>query len=148
MICALDTSAYYNFSHGDSRLEKWFHTVNEIRIPLVVIGELSAGFAAGNRRELNEQLLQKFLDAPNVRTVTITNDTTSLFAAIYLSLREKGKPIGTNDMWIAAMSLEHDVALLTTNNDFSNVPDLMLVKIQGWLWRATVELIATEISFI
>jgi len=129
MTVALDTSAYSAFNRGDSRLKKWFHVDNEILISLVVVGELRAGFAAGNRKEINEQLLQKFLDAPNVRTVTITNNTTNLFAEIYLRLRKAGKPIGTNDMWIAAMSLEHGVSLLTTDNDFSNVPDLMIVKI-------------------
>ena len=129
MTLALDTSAYSDFNRGDSRLKKWFDADNEILISLTVVGELRAGFAAGSRREINEQLLQRFLDAPNVRTMTITNDTTNLFAEIYLSLRRAGKPIGTNDMWIAAMSLEHDVALLTTDNDFLNVPDLMLVKI-------------------
>src|SRR5882757_202208 len=127
MTVALDTSAYSAFNRGDSRLKKWFHVDNEILISLVVVGELRAGFAAGNRKEINEQLLQKFLDAPNVRTVTITNNTTNLFAEIYLRLRKAGKPIGTNDMWIAAMSLEHGVSLLTTDNDFSNVPDLMIV---------------------
>lgn len=129
MKFALDSSAYSDFNRGDSRLKRWFDADNEILISLVVVGELRAGFAAGIRREINEQLLQRFLDAPNVRTITITNDTTNLFAEIYLSLRKAGKPIGTNDMWIAAMSLEHDAALLTTDNDFSNVPDLMLVKI-------------------
>jgi len=126
---SLDTSAFSDFNRGDSRLREWFHSENEILVSQIVIGELRAGFAAGNRREVNEKLLQRFLDSPNVQTVTITNSTTKLFAEIYLRLRKAGTPIGTNDMWIAAFSLEHDVPLLTTDGDFANVPDLVLVKI-------------------
>lgn len=129
MIFSLDTSAFSDFNRGDSRLLKWFNSENEILISQIVIGELRAGFAAGNRREENERLLQKFLDSPSVRTVTITDATTKLMAEIYLRLRKAGTPIGTNDMWIAAISLEHDVPLLTTDSDFEKIPDLILAKI-------------------
>lgn len=129
MIFSLDTSAFSDFNRGDGRLLKWFNSENEILISQIVIGELRAGFAAGNRREENERLLQKFLDSPSVRTVTITDATTKLMAEIYLRLRKAGTPIGTNDMWIAAISLEHDVPLLTTDSDFEKIPDLILAKI-------------------
>lgn len=129
MTFSLDTSAFSDFNRGDSRLKKWFQTDNDILISQIVIGELRAGFAAGNRRKENEQLLQKFLDSPSVQTVTLTDSTTKLLAEIYLKLRKAGTPIGTNDMWIAAISLEHDVQLLTTDSDFAKVPDLMLVKV-------------------
>lgn len=129
MTFSLDTSAFSDFNRGDSRLKKWFHTDNNILISQIVIGELRAGFAAGNRPEANERLLQEFLDSPSVQTVSLTDVTTKLFAEIYLRLRKAGTPIGTNDIWIAAISLEHDVPLLTTDSDFVKVPDLMLAKI-------------------
>lgn len=129
MTFSLDTSAFSDFNRGDSRLKKWFHIDNEILISQIVIGELRAGFAAGNRREENEQLLQKFLDSPSVRSVSLTDTTTKLFAEIYINLRKAGTPIGTNDMWIAAISLEYDIPLLTTDGDFAKVRDLTLVKI-------------------
>lgn len=129
MIFSLDTSAFSDFNRGDNRLKKWFNSDNEILISQIVIGELRAGFAAGNRREENEKLLQKFLDSPSVQTVTLTDTTTKIMAEIYIRLRKVGTPIGTNDMWIAALSLEHDVPLLTTDSDFDNIPDLILAKI-------------------
>lgn len=129
MTFSLDTSAFSAFNRGDDRLKRWFHIDNEILISQIVIGELRAGFAAGNRREENERLLQKFLDSPSVRTVSLTDTTTKLFAEIYLKLRKAGTPIGTSDMWIAAISLEYDIPLLTTDGDFATVPDLALVKI-------------------
>ncbi|HUD08100.1 MAG TPA: PIN domain-containing protein [Candidatus Saccharimonadales bacterium] len=129
MIFVLDTSAYSEFNRGDIRLRKWFLKDNEIIVPLIVVGELRAGFALGSKRKDNEVLLQKFLDSPNVDIVTITNTTTTLFAKIYSKLRQRCKPIGTNDMWIAAIALEHDSVLLTLDDDFDYVPDLKLANI-------------------
>lgn len=126
----LDTSAYSAFNRGDRRLREWFHTSNEILIPLIVVGELRGGFAAGNKRQENERLLQRFLDSPNVNTATLTDNTTKLFAETYLKLRKAGRPIGTNDLWIAAISLEHGLQLLTLDSGFACVPDLSLAALQ------------------
>ena len=126
MSFTLDTSAYSAFNRGDKRLREWFTSDNDIVVPIIVIGELRAGFVAGNKRKINEELLQRFLDSPNVYVQTITDKTTVIYSQIYLSLRQKGKPIGTNDMWIAAIALEMDNELLTLDESFSYIPDLML----------------------
>jgi predicted nucleic acid-binding protein len=129
MSFTLDTSAYSAFNRGDKRLRKWFTSDNDIVVPIIVIGELRAGFVAGNKRKKNEELLQRFLDSPNVYVQTITDKTTVIYSQIYLSLRQKGKPIGTNDMWIAAIALEMDNELLTLDEAFFYIPDLMLGSI-------------------
>ena len=129
MSFTLDTSAYSAFNRGDKRLRKWFTSDNDIVVTIIVIGELRAGFVAGNKRKKNEELLQRFLDSPNVYAQTITDKTTVIYSQIYLSLRQKGKPIGTNDMWIAAIALEMDNELLTLDEAFSYIPDLMLCSI-------------------
>jgi predicted nucleic acid-binding protein len=129
MSFTLDTSAYFAFNRGDKRLRSWFKSDFEIIVPTVVIGELRAGFAAGSKRKENEELLRRFLDSPNVDVQTITHKTTTIYAEIYLKLREKSRPIGTNDMWIAAIALELDNELLTLDADFSNIPDLMLATV-------------------
>lgn len=125
----LDTSAYSSFLRGDTRLRLYFSAKNTILVPLIVIGELRAGFAAGNREQDNEMRLRKFLDSPNVEIAALTDVTTQLYAAIYARLRAAGTPINTNDMWIAALALEHDKLLLTLDTDFSRVPDLLVAKI-------------------
>lgn len=125
----LDTSAYSGFNRGDERLIDYFKPERELLVPLVVVGELRAGFALGNKQHENAVLLQKFLDSPNVHTITITDTTTQLFAALYQRLKMAGTPIGTNDMWIAALALEHDSMLVTLDSDFQSVPDLLIATI-------------------
>ncbi len=126
MSFTLDTSAYSAFNRGDKRLRAWFSPNNDIIVPTIVIGELRAGFNAGSKQKENEELLQRFLDSPNVSVQTISDKTTVIYSHIYLSLRKKGKPIGSNDMWIAAIALELDNELLTLDDDFKNISDLML----------------------
>jgi tRNA(fMet)-specific endonuclease VapC len=125
----LDTSAYSAFNRGDTRLKGYFNPNHEILVPLIVVGELRAGFALGTKKKENEALLQRFLDSPNVSAVTLTDKTTILFAAIFQRLKLTGKPINTNDMWIAALALEHDCMLVTLDSDFKCVPDLLLAQI-------------------
>lgn len=125
MKLTIDTSAISAFGRGsDKRLNKWFTTKHELLVPLIVVGELRAGFAHGTRQQQNERLLQKFLDAPNVSTITLSDNTTKLYATIYQRLKQIGKPINTNDMWIAALAAEHGCPLLTLDTDFGRVPGL------------------------
>ncbi len=130
MTIVVDTSAFSVYGRGaDSRLVPWFNAEHQLLMPMIVIGELRAGFAVGNKRQENEKLLRQFLDASNVSTLTISDTTTTIYAELYRKLRQAGTPIGTNDMWIAALTLERDVQLLTLDTDFSCVPDLILASI-------------------
>ena len=58
MSFTLDTSAYSAFNRGDKRLRAWFRSDNDIIVPSIVLGELRAGFIAGNRQNENEKLIQ------------------------------------------------------------------------------------------
>lgn len=129
MKFALDTSAYSGFNRGDVRLKKWFRAENNIIVPLIIVGELRAGFAAGSKVAENESLLLRFLDAPSVSTMTITDKTTQIFADVYLKLRQAGKPIGINDMWIASLCIENKLPLLTLDTDFFHIEDLECIAV-------------------
>ncbi len=129
MKITLDTSAYSGFNRGDKRLQRFFTIKNQILIPIITIAELRAGFALGARASENEALLQRLLDAPNVSVFTITDQTTRLFATIFSQLKQAGTPINTNDIWIAALTIEHQATLVTLDSDFQRVPGLKLAKL-------------------
>lgn len=130
MNILIDTSAFSDYGRGNNaELETWFKAQHQLVMSLIVIGELRAGFAAGNRRSENEKLLQKFLDAPNVTIVGLSDKTAYEFADIYLQLRKAGTPIGINDMWIASTAKELNLAVLTTDTDFGYIKGLKLIEI-------------------
>jgi tRNA(fMet)-specific endonuclease VapC len=131
MNVLIDTSAFSEYGRGNNNeLKAWFKAENQLVMSLIVIGEIRAGFAAGNRRSENEKILQKFLDAPNVVTVGLNDKTTHEFSDIYLQLRKAGTPIGANDMWIASIAKELDLTVLTTDTDFGYIEGLKLIKVK------------------
>lgn len=94
-------------------------------LPFVVLGELRAGFSLGKRGLRNEQKLQHFLARPGVEVAWPGNATTRCYAQVYRQLRRQGTPIPTNDLWIAAIVLEHDLLLATRDRHFDHLPQII-----------------------
>ena len=120
----LDTNAYTAFMAGDAATVDALAHAERLLMSPVVLGELLGGFAAGSREASNRALLATFLDTPRVQQVAITAATADSYALVYASLRRKGQPIPSNDMWIAASALEHGAALLTRDAHFAHVEGL------------------------
>ena len=90
------------------------------------MGELLSGFAAGKHQTDNQQELARFLASPRVVVLEITAKTAEYYAKVYLHLRGKGRPVPTNDMWIAASALEYDYAVFTYDRHFAEIDDLVI----------------------
>ena len=62
MKLIIDTNIYSDFAEGNSRVVDYIAIHGEeIRLPAVVLGELTYGFMKGSRQQFNEQKLQKKL---------------------------------------------------------------------------------------
>lgn len=120
----IDTNAYTAFKRGDAAIVTVLKHAPKLILCTTVLGELLSGFAAGRRQSVNRAELTKFLSVPRVNVVPSTAATADLYALVYASLRRKGKPIPTNDLWIAASALEHGAALLTLDAHFQNIDGL------------------------
>ncbi|MCY4011069.1 MAG: type II toxin-antitoxin system VapC family toxin [Candidatus Saccharibacteria bacterium] len=125
----LDTSAYSTFNLNQHNLGRFINPNNEIFIPLIVIAELRAGFKTGSREQFNELLLSNLLDAPNITILQPSEKTTKSYAQIYSQLHRIGKPISTNDIWIAALCLEHELPILTLDTDFRHIKNLVCIDV-------------------
>lgn len=91
------------------------------------LGELHAGFAVGNQGPRNEAVLRRFLLKPSVGLLYADDQTTQYYATVYRQLRKQGNPIPTNDMWIAALVLQHSLVLLARDAHFDTLPQLTRV---------------------
>lgn len=78
----------------------------------------------------NRVELEKFLDSPRVGILPVDEEVAEYYSKIYLSLKEKGKPIPTNDMWIAATAMKNGLFLLSYDEHFKEINDLYLYS-----WR-------------
>jgi len=124
MKLALDAHRYDDLLTGDETVAEVVESADEVHLPFVVVGELRAGFAAGNRTVENERLLRRFLLKEGVEILLADEQTTHHYAAVYAQLRRQGTPIPTNDMWIAALALQHDLVLCTRDRHFDRLPQI------------------------
>ena len=105
MNLALDTNAYSDFMRGDAARVQIVRSARLIHLPLIVLGELRAGFAAGSTPSANATNLQRFLNTPRVSILHPDDQTTHHYAQLYVQLRNNGVAIPTNDLWIAALTV-------------------------------------------
>ena len=117
----LDTNAYVAFKQGTPEAVEVFTHVPRIGINSIVLGELLSGFAIGTRAEANRQELQQFLTSERVHQLVIDAETAAQYATVYRELRRRGRPIPTNDMWIAASALQHGFAVFSDDRHFHEV---------------------------
>ncbi len=127
MRVLLDTNAYVAFKSGDPNTIDVVRLASELRLSVVVVGELLAGFAVGSREATNREQLARFLDSPRADVLALTSETASFYATVFASLKAKGRPIPTNDLWIAASALEHGLALVSHDAHFREIDGLRLV---------------------
>jgi tRNA(fMet)-specific endonuclease VapC len=124
---ALDTNRYTDLCRGNVSVVDTVELAHEVWLPFVVLGELRAGFAVGSQGTRNEAVLRRFLLKAGVGVLYADDQTTHQYGALYRQLRQQGTPIPTNDMWIAALVLQHSLVLFARDTHFDALPQLMRV---------------------
>jgi len=123
----IDTNVYSAYKASDPEVVRRFRSTEEIHLNITVLAELVAGFKAGSKEAQNREELRAFLNSPRVVLDELTEATAEFYAHIYLMLREKGTPIPTNDLWIAASALQHGCALYSLERHFQGINGLLLI---------------------
>jgi tRNA(fMet)-specific endonuclease VapC len=126
MRLLLDTNAYVRFLAGDEGVLKALGRADKIFLSVFVLGELFAGFRAGGRERENRLILENFLAKPGVTVLGATQETAEYFGLIKAALKNAGRPIPINDVWIAAQTLETASVFVTYDTHFAAVPGLRL----------------------
>ena len=104
------------------------HSPADIALCSVVKAELLYGARRSQRVEANLQLLKVFF-AP-LRSLPFDDDCAEHYGQIHADLLTQGKPIGSNDILIAAITRAHNATLITHNTgEFSRVAGL---RIEDW----------------
>jgi tRNA(fMet)-specific endonuclease VapC len=122
----LDTNAYAAFKQGQAEAVEIIQRTPFLGINAVILGELLGGFAAGTREQQNRAELGRFLQVDRVRFLAVDQDTASFYALVYQNLKRKGRPIPTNDMWIAATAFQHSLAIFSYDNHFSVIDGIVV----------------------
>jgi len=121
MRVLLDTNAYTALFRGDQAVAERVRRADHVLMSTVVVGELLFGFRNGSRYETNRRDLEEFIESAYVTLLPVTFITSDRFGRISSALRRKGRPIPTNDIWIAAHAMESGAELLSFDRHFEEV---------------------------
>ena len=97
--------------------------IRDCGISVVVLGELEWGVRRSTRVRENHASLQNWLAA--VQVVQMDDEAARRYGQLRADLGAIGRPIGPNDLWVAAHALALDLPLITNNlSEFERVPGL------------------------
>jgi len=122
--CLLDTSIIINtFKDSDTsiRLSKY----SEIFIPSIAVGELYFGAYRSSNSPKHIKQINQFLE--NCIVISVDYETADYYGKIKTALKAKGRPIPENDIWIAAIAVQHNLPLFTADQHFKEIDVLTLV---------------------
>ncbi len=124
---AIDTNIYASFKINDPGVVEMLKDCDLIGVDITVIAELFYGFSLGAKEKKNRQELEVFLNSPRVEVLLHDLETADYYALIVRRLKAKGRPIPTNDIWIAANTLKHGLALYSFDKHFEEIEGLLLL---------------------
>ncbi|WP_298268335.1 type II toxin-antitoxin system VapC family toxin [Geobacter sp.] len=122
----IDTNFYTAFKRNDADAVVLLQQAEYIGISSVILGELFAGFRCGSKERQNRTELDQFLNSARVNVITLDEETAEFYAQVFSELRQKGRPIPSNDLWLAASALQHGLALATYDEHFRSISGLLL----------------------
>jgi tRNA(fMet)-specific endonuclease VapC len=123
---SIDTNIYAAFKTGDKNVVEAFSNADFIGVDITVIAELLTGFLLGSRQKQNRDELQKFLENKRVSILYHDLETADFYAAVVKQLKKKGRPIPTNDIWIAANAMRQGLSLYSFDSHFREIEGLLL----------------------
>ena len=127
MRVALDTNRYVDLCRGVEETARLVATSETVFLPFIVVGALRAGFALGRRNAENERVLRRFLMKEGIEVLFADDQTTLHYASVFRQLRLQGTPIPTNDIWISALVLQHNLALHDRDRHFDHLRQIVRV---------------------
>lgn len=118
----LDTNVIIALFAGETSLRNQLEQAKEVFVPTIALGELYFGAKKSRRAEENLKRLDEFAISASVLSCDL--DTARTYGAIKNSLRQEGKPIPENDIWIAAIARQYGLTLVTRDAHFDGIDGL------------------------
>lgn len=121
----LDTNALSAFVGEDSALLRVLASAPQLALPVIVVGEFRFGIAQSKHRREYEQWVDRNLHRFVI--LNIEEQTTHHYASIRVELKGRGTPVPANDVWIAALTLQHDLEIVSRDAHFDAIPNVRRV---------------------
>lgn len=121
----LDTNIVIALFADDTSIKENLVKAEEIFLPSVVIGELYYGAHKSARAKENFARIDEFASSNIILGCDV--DTARAYGEIKNGLRVKGRPLPENDIWIAAIAIQHNLMLVSRDGHFSEIENLKVI---------------------
>jgi tRNA(fMet)-specific endonuclease VapC len=122
----LDTSVVISHLRRSALVTEKLKAADFLYLPIIALGELFHGACVLPFPERQREKINRFLGA--VTILGLTHTTAENFGQISAELRAVGKPIPTNDIWIAALAREHRLPLAAHDEHFDRVSNITVLQ--------------------
>jgi len=123
---AVDSNAVIAYRDGIIEVCTVIESAGKLFLPVIVLGELMYGALNSSRKEENELAVRKFLEHSIL--LPVDENVAEIYSGVRLKLKQSGRPMPENDIWIAAICLEHNLALLSRDKHFSFIDGLNIIN--------------------
>jgi tRNA(fMet)-specific endonuclease VapC len=120
----LDANVVIALFASDTVVSERLKFAAEVFIPSIVIGELFYGARKSGRVRENTTRIDEFVEGNVILSCDV--ETARRYGEIKDNLRQRGRPIPENDVWIAALALQHRLVLVSRDAHFREVENLEL----------------------
>lgn len=124
---ALDTNQAVHLLNDVPAVVAWLDTFDELHLPVTVVGELLYGALNSARATGNIAKVDALVNRWQLLGISVA--TSRVYAQLRLHLKARGWPVPENDVWIAALCVEHDVPLATDDAHFTAFSTLNTVQV-------------------
>ncbi len=124
MTVLLDTNAYIHLQLGEPQVTKVVARASRICMSTIVLGELLYGFKNGTKATKNLGILEQFLESRGVFLAPVDRETSEWYGLLSAQLRRQGRPIPTNDIWIAAQTIHTQATLISFDAHFQHLDSI------------------------
>jgi predicted nucleic acid-binding protein len=101
---------------------------DDLAVSIITIGELRAGVLAAVDIETRDRRLATFSAAQALDPIPVDEPVADAWARLRILLRDSGQRMPVNDSWIAATAIALGVAIVTQDDDYVDVPGLVVIK--------------------
>jgi tRNA(fMet)-specific endonuclease VapC len=122
----LDTNIVIALFSNEASIVEQISKAERIFLPAIVVGELFYGAYNSHKSDQNTQTIAEFVQRVNI--LNCDHVTGKFYGQIKKELKDKGKPIPENDIWIIALAIQHKLKVVSRDIHFENVANLDLVK--------------------
>lgn len=123
---AIDTNIAISLLNNQANIFSTLKKFDTIYLPSIVCGELLFGAKNSKLSIKNTKRYYEFIESCKILDANLISSEN--YATIRLQLKEKGKPIPENDIWIAAICITNNIPLFTLDKHFSYIDNLKLIS--------------------